>query len=78
MRHSVFVTGSTGYMGQRLIPLLVTRGHEVKALVRKGSESKLPSGAVSVITDALKMASYSDDVRGTDTFVHLIGERVCS
>jgi uncharacterized protein YbjT (DUF2867 family) len=73
MRHSVFVTGSTGYMGERLIPLLAKGGHEVRALARKGSESKLPAGAVDVIGDALKMDSYIENVRGSDTFVHLIG-----
>ena len=52
---------------------LVQRGHEVKALVRKGSEAKL-SGVVSCVTaDALKMDSYMEQVRGADTFVHLIG-----
>ena len=69
----VFITGGTGYMGQRLAPLLVKRGHQVKALVREGSESKLPLGAISVLGDALKMDSYTDDVRSADTFVHLIG-----
>src|SRR5438093_1461374 len=42
MPHSVFMTGGTGYMGQRLITLLRKRGHEVKALVRAGSEKELP------------------------------------
>src|SRR6266851_6207502 len=73
MQHSVFVTGGTGYMGQRLILLLIKRGHEVRALVRKGSESKLPSGAQCVIGDALRMDSYTDHVWRVDTFVHLIG-----
>ena len=71
--HKVFITGGTGYMGSRLIPLLVQRGHEVKALVRKGSEGKL-SGVVSCVTaDALKMDSYTEQIRSADTFVHLIG-----
>jgi uncharacterized protein YbjT (DUF2867 family) len=70
---NVFITGGTGYMGSRLIPLLVKRGHQVKALVRQGSETKLPAGAQGVIGDALKIDSYTDEVRGTDTFVHLIG-----
>ena len=73
MRHSVFVTGGTGYMGQRLIPLLVRGGHQVRTLVRKGSESKLSPGVVSVTGDALSMDSYAENVRGADTFVHLIG-----
>jgi uncharacterized protein YbjT (DUF2867 family) len=54
MGNSVFITGGTGYMGSRLIPLLVKRGHQVKALVRSGSETKLAAGALGVVRDALK------------------------
>ena len=69
----VFVTGGTGYIGSRVIPLLLQRGHSVKALVRKGSENKLPAGTASVIADPLRIDSYTEQVRGADTFVHLIG-----
>jgi uncharacterized protein YbjT (DUF2867 family) len=69
----VFVTGGTGYIGSRLIPLLVQRGHEIKALVRQGSERKLPAGTTPVVADPLRMNSYTDQVRGADTLVHLIG-----
>jgi uncharacterized protein YbjT (DUF2867 family) len=69
----VFLTGGTGYMGSRLIPLLVERGHEIKALVRQGSERKLPAGTTPVLADALQMDSYTEQVRGADTFIHLIG-----
>jgi len=69
----VFITGGTGYIGSRLIPLLVEQGHDVAALVREGSESKLPAGAKPVAGDALRMDSYTEQVRGADTFVHLIG-----
>jgi uncharacterized protein YbjT (DUF2867 family) len=70
---AVFITGGTGYIGSRLIPLLLQRGHAVKTLVREGSENKLTSGASSVIGDALQTDSYTEHVRGADTFVHLIG-----
>ncbi|HUE41698.1 MAG TPA: NAD(P)H-binding protein [Chthoniobacterales bacterium] len=66
------MAGGTGYIGSRLMPFLQKRGHQIKALVRPGSESKLPTGAIGVI-DALKMDSYTEHVRGSDTFVHLIG-----
>jgi len=69
----IFLTGGTGYIGSRLIPLLKQRGHEVKALVRKGSEKKLPVGITGVLADPLQMDSYTEQVRGSDTFVHLIG-----
>src|ERR1043166_103579 len=69
----LFVTGGTGYIGSRLIPVLVQRGHEIKALVRPGSEKKLPAGTTPVLADPLRMDSYTGQVRSSDTFVHLIG-----
>jgi nucleoside-diphosphate-sugar epimerase len=70
---SVLITGATGYMGLRLIPALQTHGYVVRAVVRRGSESKLPPNVQPIMADALQMDSYTDQVRPTDTFVHLIG-----
>ncbi len=42
---AVFVTGGTGYVGRPLIAMLIARGHDVHALVRTGSEGRLPAGA---------------------------------
>jgi uncharacterized protein YbjT (DUF2867 family) len=70
---NVFVTGGTGYIGSRLIPELVSRGHAVRALVRSGSETKLTPGAEGLAGDALVASSFSGAVRPADTFVHLIG-----
>jgi uncharacterized protein YbjT (DUF2867 family) len=72
-RHSICVTGGTGYIGQRLIPLLTKRGHAVKAVVRAGSEKKLPNNITAVTADPLQEGSYTEAIRGCDTFVHLIG-----
>ena len=73
MRRSVFITGGTGYIGRGLIPELLARGHEVRALVRAGAEGRLPSGASAILGDALQHASYAAQVRPADTFVHLVG-----
>ena len=73
MPHRIFLTGGTGYMGSRLIPILAARGHEVMALVRPGSESKLPAGCRAVVGDALHGASYQQHVGGCDTFIQLVG-----
>jgi uncharacterized protein YbjT (DUF2867 family) len=70
---SICMTGGTGYIGRRLIPLLIDRGHAVKAVVRAGSESKLPDNISVVIADPLKENSYTEAIRGCDTFIHLIG-----
>jgi uncharacterized protein YbjT (DUF2867 family) len=72
-RHSIWVTGGTGYIGSRLIPLLAKQGHAVKAVVRAGSQNKLTDDVSAVIADPLKENSYTDAVRGCDTFIHLIG-----
>ena len=71
--HRVFVTGGSGYMGQRLIARLLDRGHEVRALVRAGSEKKLPAGCVPVVGDALDGKSYASRIAPADTFVQLVG-----
>jgi uncharacterized protein YbjT (DUF2867 family) len=72
-RRRVFITGGTGYLGQRLIPVLLKRGHEVRALVRPGSEHRLPVGCAAVIGNALVEASFTARVAPADTFVHLVG-----
>jgi len=72
-RRSVFVAGGTGYIGQRLIPRLLDRGHEVRALVRSGSERKLPQGCTAVMGNALDGESYAGNVSPADTFVQLVG-----
>jgi uncharacterized protein YbjT (DUF2867 family) len=73
MRTNVFVTGGTGYMGRRLIPTLVTRGHRVRALVRPGSELKLPIGATPIIGNVLERDSFSWAISPDSVVVHLVG-----
>lgn len=72
-KRNVFITGSTGYLGKNLIPLLLERGHNVRALVRKGSENKLPQGCDIVFGDALKKETFSHFIKPSDTFVQLVG-----
>lgn len=70
---SVFVTGGTGYVGRPLITQLLERGHQVHALVRPGSEGKLPAGCQAVPGDALDGNSYAAKIAPADTFVQLVG-----
>ena len=60
-------------MGSRLAALLRSRGHQVRALVRPGSEHKLPPGCEAVVGDALHGLSYATRIAPADTFVHLVG-----
>ena len=70
---SVFITGGTGYIGTPLIRSLVERGHEVRALVRSGSEKKLPAGAEAVPGNALDSSSYAARIKPSHTFLQLVG-----
>ena len=70
---TIFVTGGTGYMGGQLIPQLLQRGYRVRALVRHGSQRKLPAGCEPVVGDALDGSTYSGSVKGCSGFVHLVG-----
>jgi uncharacterized protein YbjT (DUF2867 family) len=56
-----------------LIPLLAERGHQVTAIVRPGSEKKIPRDVSIVAADPLREDSYTESIRGCDTFIHLIG-----
>lgn len=71
--HRVFITGGTGYVGRPLITALLARGHEVSALVRPGSEKKLPTGCQAISGDALDAKSYASRISPCDTLVQLVG-----
>ncbi|HET8824529.1 MAG TPA: NAD(P)H-binding protein [Terriglobales bacterium] len=71
--NSIFIAGGTGYIGRPLIQQLVARGHQVRALVRSGSEKRLPAGCEPVPGNALDPSTYSDRVAPSQTFVQLVG-----
>jgi uncharacterized protein YbjT (DUF2867 family) len=69
----IFVTGGTGYMGRRVIPALLARGHRVRALVREGSKARLPPGCEAVVGNALDEKTFASRVAPANTFLQLIG-----
>jgi uncharacterized protein YbjT (DUF2867 family) len=69
----VFITGGTGFLGSNLIPVLVERGHRVRALIRPGSKGKVPPGCEVVSGNALDASTYRHLIRPADTFIHLVG-----
>ena len=60
-------------MGRNLILELLKRGHRVRALVRRGSESKLPDGCALIPGDPLDRATFLEQILPADTFVQLVG-----
>lgn len=73
MRRNIFISGGTGYVGRHLIPRLLERGHTVRALVREGSEGKLPEGCRVLVGNALEKDSFAHLISPSDTLVHLVG-----
>ncbi len=73
MIRNVFVTGSTGFIGQALCRALLSRGHRVRGLVRPGSERRLVPGVTPVLGDPLNGKTFAQAVRPGDIFVQLVG-----
>jgi uncharacterized protein YbjT (DUF2867 family) len=73
MQHFVYVTGATGYLGRHVIPRLIARGHRVTALVRQGSESKVPWGCGTVVGNPFDRATFDASIAAADTFLQLVG-----
>jgi uncharacterized protein YbjT (DUF2867 family) len=72
----VLVTGATGYIGGRLIPLLLREGHQVRVLVRDPERirDRSWSDAVEAVTgdllDASSLAGLGDGVDAAYYLVH--------
>jgi nucleoside-diphosphate-sugar epimerase len=70
---TVFITGGTGYIGRRLIDRLLKKKYRVVALVRKGSETKIPVGAKTVIANPFDSTSFVSSIPKDAVFVQLLG-----
>lgn len=68
-----FVTGASGFVGANLAHELVARGHDVKALLRKGSDARGLQGAEyePVYGDLSAVAPLAAAMRGCDWCFHV-------
>ncbi len=69
----IFITGGTGYMGSRLIKMLLEKNYSVKAIVRNGSENKLPKGCDYIIANPFDAKSFAKKIPSGATFIQLLG-----
>ncbi len=71
----VFLTGGTGFVGGEILRQLSKAGHEVRALVRPGSEKKLaPLAGVEILRgDVNEPDTLEGAMGGCDAVIHLVG-----
>lgn len=68
----VLVTGATGYVGGRLLPALLERGHEVRALARKPADAEVPAGVEVVKGDVVSGDGLPAALAGIDIAYYLV------
>lgn len=73
MQQTIFITGGTGYIGKRLISILLKKNCRVVALVRPGSEGKIPAGCEAVVANPFETDTFAPSIPAGCTFVQLLG-----
>ena len=67
----IFVTGSSGFLGSALVPGLLSRHHEVTAVVRR-EQDKSQTGSKSFVAGNIDaMTKWSKALHGADVVIHL-------
>jgi len=71
---TILISGSRGHLGSALIPLLESRGHRIRRLVR----APRPAGPDQVAWDPAAGAIDAAALEGIDAAINLIGERIAA
>jgi nucleoside-diphosphate-sugar epimerase len=69
----VFVIGATGVLGRNVVPRLVERGHQVRAVVRQPRQAEILRriGVEAVVGDIFDRESLREPVAGCEAALHL-------
>ncbi len=70
---TLFIIGGTGYIGSKLMQSLDLKKFKIIALVRPGSEHKVPAGIELLVADVFDPNSWKDRVPMHCIFIHLLG-----
>jgi uncharacterized protein YbjT (DUF2867 family) len=71
-RRRILLTGATGYVGGRLLPELLSAGHQVRCLVRNPDGAGLDPRAEVVQGDLLEAESLDEALHGVDVAYYLV------
>ncbi len=66
----ILVTGATGFVGRRLVPALLDKGHEVRAMTRNPDKYDGPGEPVAGNVD--ERASLDEPLEGVDVAYYLV------
>lgn len=70
----IALIGGTGFVGGYLVDALLAAGHDINILARPGSEGKLRSGSVHVVSgDLSSHAVLHDALEGCDAVIYNVG-----
>src|SRR4051812_35666027 len=69
---TMLVTGATGYVGGLLVPALLERGHDVRALARRPERADLPEQVRTVKGDVVSGAGLDEALEGVDVAFYLV------
>ncbi|MBN2048013.1 MAG: NAD-dependent epimerase/dehydratase family protein [Anaerolineaceae bacterium] len=69
----LMITGSTGFLGTHLLPVLKAQGHELRCLVRETSDLTTVKqvGAEIIVGDLFNIAALREGMLGCDAVIHL-------
>jgi UDP-glucose 4-epimerase len=67
----ILVTGATGFIGRRLVPVLLEQGHSVVAVGREAPRLERAAGAETVVADLTNPGVADGFPRRIDAIVHL-------
>jgi uncharacterized protein YbjT (DUF2867 family) len=67
---TVLVTGATGFIGRRLVPVLIDAGHDVRAMTRRPDDYDGPGEPVGA--DVMDADSLGPALDGVDVAIYLV------
>ena len=70
---TILLTGASGRIGRRVVPLLLERGYRVRAMMRRPNSAETWLNQVEVVQAALPNEGIEAAVSGVDAVVHLGG-----